>query len=162
MGGRALYRATGSLAFIAAARAGWLVIEDPDDASRRLFLPAKMNLAEQPSGLAFRVMSVTVDGIGEIGRVVLVVTGLRKGELASLTVGQLDLDGPTPGLTLRAADEKNRQGSYIPLRHDLAADLRQWLSDKGTWLRGEPGASGGALALRLPPETPCAPRSARS
>jgi hypothetical protein len=69
MGGRALYRATGSLAFIAAARAGWLVIEDPDDASRRLFLPANMNLAEQPAGLAFRLVSVPVDGIGEIGRV---------------------------------------------------------------------------------------------
>ena len=60
----------------------------------------------------------------------LVLTGLRKGELASLTVGQLELDGPMPHATLRAADEKNRQGSKIPLRADLAADLRAWLADK--------------------------------
>ena len=30
----------------------------------------------------------------------LVLTGLRKGELASLTVGQLDLDGPREGVAL--------------------------------------------------------------
>ena len=35
-----------------------------------------------------------------------------------------------PYLVLDAADEKNRQGSTIPLRTDLAADLRQWLADK--------------------------------
>ena len=60
----------------------------------------------------------------------LVLTGLRKGELASLTVGQLELDGPTPLVVLHAADEKNRQGSDIPLRSDLADDLRAWVSDK--------------------------------
>ncbi len=65
----------------------------------------------------------------------LVLTGLRKGELASLTVGQLDLDAPTPSLTLEAADEKNRDGSTIPLRADLAADLRGWLADKATGLQ---------------------------
>ena len=59
----------------------------------------------------------------------LVLTGLRKGELASLTVGQLDLDAPMPFVELDAADEKNRQGSTIPLRLDLANDLREWLSD---------------------------------
>ena len=48
----------------------------------------------------------------------LVLTGLRKNELASLTVGQLDLDGLMPFVVLDAADEKNRQGSTIPLRAD--------------------------------------------
>ena len=59
----------------------------------------------------------------------LVLTGLRKNELASLTVGQLDLDGLMPFVVLDAADEKNRQGSTIPLRADLANDLKVWLSD---------------------------------
>ncbi len=58
----------------------------------------------------------------------LVLTGLRKGELASLTAGQLVLDADPPYLVLDAADEKNRQGSTIPLRADLAADLREWLA----------------------------------
>ena len=60
----------------------------------------------------------------------LVLTGLRKGELASLTLGQLVFDADPPYLVLDAADEKNRQGSTIPLRADLAADLREWLADK--------------------------------
>ena len=62
----------------------------------------------------------------------LVLTGLRKGELASLTVASLDLDAEPPYLTLDRADEKNREGNSIPLRSDLAADLRQWLADKAT------------------------------
>ena len=65
----------------------------------------------------------------------LVLTGLRKGELASITVGQVDLDAPMPCLVLRAADEKNREGSTIPLRADLVADLRRWLADKATALQ---------------------------
>ena len=65
----------------------------------------------------------------------LVLTGLRKGELASITVGQVVLDGPMPHLVLEAADEKNREGSTIPLRADLAADLRGWLADKAAALR---------------------------
>ena len=65
----------------------------------------------------------------------LVLTGLRKGELASLTVGQLHLDGPQPFAELAAADEKNRQGSSIPLRADLADDLRAWLAERATALQ---------------------------
>ena len=60
----------------------------------------------------------------------LVLTGLRRGELASITVGQLDLDADPHFLVLDAADEKNREGSTLPLRADLAADLRVWLADK--------------------------------
>jgi integrase len=62
----------------------------------------------------------------------LVLTGLRKGELASITVGQVDLGGGVPYLLLHARDEKNRRGSEIPLRADLAADIRSWLADRLT------------------------------
>ena len=55
----------------------------------------------------------------------LVLTGLRKLELASLTVGQLEFDGAVPYVVLEVADEKSRRGAEIPLRSDLAADLRQ-------------------------------------
>ncbi len=70
----------------------------------------------------------------------LVLTGLRKSELASLTAAQLHLDGEHPFAELAAADEKNRQGSSIPLRADLAADLRRWLADRAAAMlqsRGE-------------------------
>ena len=84
----------------------------------------------------------------------LVLTGLRKGELTSLTVGQLNLDGSAPYAMLSAAYEKNRQGSNIPLRADLAADLQQWLADRLEALRSGRRASGEPLPANLPADTP--------
>lgn len=56
-GGKAAYRAIGSVAFVAAARAAWAVAKDPHDETRRLLLPIKMNLGRIPTGLAFQVES---------------------------------------------------------------------------------------------------------
>lgn len=60
----------------------------------------------------------------------LATTGLRKGELAQLTCGQVSLDSDPPFLTLERGQEKNRQGSTLPLRADVAAELRGWLADR--------------------------------
>ncbi|MCB9845306.1 MAG: AAA family ATPase [Phycisphaeraceae bacterium] len=58
-GGPAIYRAMGSLAFAAAARAAWAVSKDRADPMRRLLLPIKNNLAPDAGGLAYRI-----DGAG--------------------------------------------------------------------------------------------------
>ncbi len=60
----------------------------------------------------------------------LALTGLRKSELASLTVGQLHLDGERPFAELQARDAKNRTDATIPLRRDLADDFLAWLAEK--------------------------------
>jgi hypothetical protein len=52
---KAMYRTTGSLAFVAAARAVWAVARDEDDPERRLFLPIKNNLAKDGTGLVYRL-----------------------------------------------------------------------------------------------------------
>jgi hypothetical protein len=46
--------------------------------------------------------------------------------------------------SLDAADEKNREGNNIPLRDDLAADLRDWLADKLNRLQKKALATGEA------------------
>jgi integrase len=84
----------------------------------------------------------------------LVLTGLRKGELASLTVAHLRLDDAVPCLSLAAADEKNREGNDIPLRDDLAADLRDWLADKLHRLQEQARQAGAPVPARLPAATP--------
>ena len=82
------------------------------------------------------------------------LTGLRKSELASLTVGHLELDVAMPYAVLDAAAEKNGQGSDIPLRGDLVTDLRGWLTEKLTLLQADAMRLGEATPVELPPETP--------
>jgi len=79
----------------------------------------------------------------------LVLTGLRKNELATLTVGQLDLDADPAFLTLDPADEKSREGSTVAIRSDLAADLRQWLADKA---RAQQDAARNAPTVAFDPQ----------
>lgn len=84
----------------------------------------------------------------------LFLTGLRKGELASLTISQLELDGPVASAVLNAANEKNRQGSNIPLRSDLAADLRGWIDGRLASLHASARRAGRPIPARLDPKTP--------
>ncbi|QEH33951.1 site-specific tyrosine recombinase XerC [Aquisphaera giovannonii] len=52
-------------------------------------------------------------------------TGLRVNEARLLRVADLDLDGESPGMSLRAGTTKNKQGAILPLRADLIAMLRR-------------------------------------
>jgi len=61
---------------------------------------------------------------------VLCTTGLRKGELAALTLADVMLDDPLPAIELPAAEAKNGKRATLPLRGDVAAELRWWIADK--------------------------------
>lgn len=90
---------------------------------------------------------------------VAVTTGLRKGEMASLTVGQVNLDNSEPYIELLARDSKSGKEALIPLRSDVAEQLRDHLADKTsegpTFRKGpqRPGSSqpGNALLFPHPP-----------
>ncbi len=101
-----------------------------------------------------------VDRLDRLGREramiykTLVLTGLRRGELASITVAQVSLVGSMPYIVLHAADEKGRRGADVPLRPDLAADLRAWLDEKLAIVRTEAFRRGEPVPDRLPDSTP--------
>jgi hypothetical protein len=100
----------GSIAFIAAARAAFIVTRDPDnnDPTRRLFVQAKNNLAGDSGGLAFRVEQHLV------GKDIVASAITWEGE-------RID----------RTADEilaANREGSEKPERSEAEEFLRDVLS----------------------------------
>ena len=59
-GQKALLRVSGSLAFVAAARAAYLVASDEEQEGRRLMLPLKNNIGPDQSGFCFRIESVSL------------------------------------------------------------------------------------------------------
>jgi len=56
VGGPAIYRAMGSLAFTAQARIAWAFVQDHEDENRILFLPLKNNLHRRIPGMAFQIV----------------------------------------------------------------------------------------------------------
>jgi integrase len=84
----------------------------------------------------------------------LVLTGLRKNELATLSVAQLHLDGSIPYLELDADDEKNREGNSVVIRPDLAADLRCWLVEKLAAIQVEAKGRGEEIPTCVPGDSP--------
>lgn len=65
----AINRVTGSLAFVAAARAAYIVAKDQEDGDRRLFLPAKNNVGKDVGGLAFTLEPFTLPAGIETSRI---------------------------------------------------------------------------------------------
>lgn len=67
--GRAMARTVGTHAFMAVARAAYVLTKDPDDPDRRLLLPLKNNLGADNQGSAFWIEEVAIS-IGAAPRLV--------------------------------------------------------------------------------------------
>ncbi|HEX6983099.1 MAG TPA: AAA family ATPase [Balneolaceae bacterium] len=52
----AKHRVSGSIAYVAASRATWLITNDKDDHSRKLMIPVKFNIGPKPDGLAYKII----------------------------------------------------------------------------------------------------------
>ena len=134
----------------AKSRATWtrepLTFENIDDAMKR----ARDALADNPD------LINELEQTGQERALIyktLVLTGMRKGELASLTVFKLNFDGPVAYAALNAEDEKNRQGSSIPLRADLAAELSLWIDKRLNELQAKTCTNGKLIPMQSQSET---------
>lgn len=94
-----------------------------------------------------RVRPEVAEGYDRLGRervliyLVLVTTGLRRGELAALTVADVRLDDASPVIVLRGVNAKNGRGADLPLRDDVAAELRAWIDEKADEVRRQGGVA---------------------
>jgi len=81
-----------------------------------------------------------------------VLTGLRRNELASLTVGHLHLEAvPSAFVELLAKDAKNAKQALLPLRQDLVAEIGAYLDEQLEGLqRAAPDALPDELPLNMP------------
>jgi archaellum biogenesis ATPase FlaH len=52
----AKHRVSGSIAYVAASRATWLITNDKDQHSRKLMIPVKFNIGPKPDGMAYKII----------------------------------------------------------------------------------------------------------
>lgn len=108
---KAIHRTLGSVGIVAAARAAWGVLRDPENHSRRLFLSIKNNLAD-PTGLAYTItdgrvvwedqpVRVNIDDIGDLPKT------HGACEEACEWLGHVLKDGPVASQALLAAAKKD-------------------------------------------------------
>ncbi len=69
----------------------------------------------------------------------VVYTGLRASEVASLTPASFHLDADPPTVTVEADYSKHRTKDVLPLRPDLVEELRRWLATRSAGTRCWPG-----------------------
>ena len=61
----------------------------------------------------------------------MMLTGLRRGEVTSLTVGAVCLDEDNPYVRVEGKHAKSGKAATLPLRADLADDLRKHIARRG-------------------------------
>lgn len=146
-GREAILRITGSLAFVAAARAAFVVTKDPEQEGRRLFLPLKNNLAQDANGLAYAMESATIDG-GAVG-VIPTVRVVWAAEPVTLTAEE----AMRPPIL---DDERSELAAAKEFLQDFLAKGARWVQE----LRAEAEGDGHSwatirraqLALRIKPD----------
>jgi hypothetical protein len=96
-----MVRVSGSLAFVAAARAAFLVAKDKANETRRLFLPLKVNYGEDRTGLAYEFRAAQLDSAAGVIETSYVVW---HDEPVSLTADEV-MSSPTDAEESSALEE---------------------------------------------------------
>ena len=168
---RAMYRAIGSIGFVAQARMAWVVCRDPKIEVLRLLLPLKSNLAKQAPGMAFAIMASDIPEVGRVAwsdgpvdRDVDEVLGGGSGrghckrDEAKAWLRDYLSDGPVAQRDIEAAakDEGFSLGTLRRAKKDLGlSSPRQGYGKSGNFLWALP--SGGSTDAHTCATAKCAP-----
>ena len=105
--------------------------------TRPLHEATKINRGLSKGNPGARLKSETIDKLRLLGieraliYQVAFYTGLRRKELKSIPVKDVLLNCPAPRIVLKSENEKNRNGSELPLRKTLAAEIKDFIKQKG-------------------------------
>jgi hypothetical protein len=154
---KALFRALGSIAFVAAARVVLAIGKDPEDEERRILVPVKNNLATPSPALAFTLKRGMLEWYAEPVKGVdadalLSPASEERGERqdADSLLGSLLADGEIASVdVMRAADANGISRATL-----FRAKRRLGISARHV---GQPGRRGGAWFWSLPVEESHAP-----
>ncbi|MDR3478579.1 MAG: AAA family ATPase [Gammaproteobacteria bacterium] len=125
----ALLRVLGSIGFVAAARAAFAVMKDPDDENRRYFLPLKNNIGNDKTGLVFYIEPVLVDDAIETSRIQWV-----DGAITKTADEILRLQANPPKKTARD-EAKEMMKELLSTGSKNSADVISMIQDAGYSLR---------------------------
>ncbi|NLG65123.1 MAG: AAA family ATPase [Actinobacteria bacterium] len=154
----ALYRASGSLDFVAAARIVHGVAADPDIEGRRVFVPVKCNIAALPAGIGFRIgedgvqfdrLPVTVDAASAFTSRAVDHEERSERELAKEFIRGELADGPVPVRQLFQAAKDNgfTQMTMRRAGQDLGVEKRKE-GYQGAWQWSLPEAPDSSKVIK--------------
>lgn len=174
IGSSPLYRGGGSIGIIGAARFGFLIAKDPEDATgaRRILAPQKINIGPEPPALAYHLESVPGSDVARIaweGEIAMSTVAMLEGvqsendrsarmEARSWLTEQL-AKGPMPVKDLQNA-ARNDGVSWRTLervKHDLDVKAhRDKFGNNGKWVWTLPfgGTTSMHVGTALPPSAP--------
>jgi putative DNA primase/helicase len=94
---KAVHKVSGSAGYVNAVRAAFVVAPDPEDETRKYFLPLKFNLGPKPRGLAYRLQGLPTDKQDRILAGFDHLQGEDRGRLAQQLfgvawLGEVDMD----------------------------------------------------------------------
>lgn len=143
---KALYRGTGSIALIGAARSALLVTDDPgwEDPYRHLLVQTKTNLSRATS-LIYRTEKqgdvIRVEWLGESRRTAQDLLGSTGGHIPSRRSEAMQViysilsEGPVPSneAIARASKASIHGNTLYRAKADLGVKSRKWGSGRGSW-----------------------------
>jgi integrase len=107
--------------------------------------PVKFLTDDQVARLLASIAKATLEDVRDAALFRVLASGMRRGELIGLRVGDVDLDAKPPTVTIRASTSKTRTGRKVAISRDAAAHLRVYIRVRAAYIARNGRQDDGAL-----------------